>query len=207
MIICELEGVLLVMSKLVKYGEEWVHTETAEIYTKDQLNKLNNKKMFEEHNKYLKNAIEHELDPKYKLVKMSDKESTVMTVKEGYKFNMMHRTDLKELMMNVKFTVQESAFIARLTPFISYPFNDVQIQNEYLTLEELSEFCGYHRTTMSKVIKRLEELEVIKVVKGGNRPPIVYFNPFLYAAGRDVHKDTFDMFCRSRYNPNIANYQ
>jgi hypothetical protein len=117
---------------------------------------------------------------------------------------MMHRTDLKELMMNNKLSVQESAFIGRLTPFITHPDNDVKVKNQYLTLEELSEFCGFSKNVMTKTIKSLEQLEIIKVVKGGNRPPIIYFNPFLYAAGREVTIDTYMIFEQSKYNPDIA---
>lgn len=195
------------MSKLIKNGEEWVHEETGEIYTKKRLEELNNKKMFEEHNKYLKNSFEHELDPKYKLTKIRESnESNKKSIKEGYKFNMMHRTDIKELLLSNKLSVQEFAFIGAMTPFISYPENDVKINNEYLSLEELADFCGYSKNIMTRTIKNLEKLEVIKVVKGGNRPPIVYFNPFLYSAGREVSNDTFNMFCKSIYNPDVANY-
>lgn len=196
------------MSKLIKRGEEWVHFDTGEVFTKKRLDELNDKQMFEQHNTYLKNSIEHDLDPKYKLTKIRDSnESIKKTVKEGHKFNMMHRTDLKKLMLSNRLTIQESAFIGRLTPFIEYPYNDIKINNEYLTLEELADFCGYGRNMMSKVIKGLEKLEVIKVVKGGNRPPIIYFNPFLYSAGRDVMNETFNMFCKSEFNPDISYYQ
>jgi hypothetical protein len=198
----------ILMSNLVKIGEEWIHTETGEVFTKKRLDKLNDKKMFEQHNDYLKNTIDYDLDPKYKLSKIKEAhEPSKMTVKEGYKFNMMHRTDLKEMMLNNKLTVQEFAFIGAFTPFIAYPDNDVKIHNQYLTLEELCEFSGYSKNIMTRTIKKLEELEVIKVVKGGNRPPIIYFNPFLFSAGREVSKDTFMMFCKSRYNPDIVHYQ
>jgi hypothetical protein len=196
------------MSKLVKHGEEWRHIETGEIFTKKQLDKLNDQKMFEQHNEYLKNSIEHELDPKYKLTKLKEpKQNSKKTIKEGYKFNMMHRTDIKDLLLSNKLTVQEFAFIGAFTPFISYPENDIKINNEYFSLEKLAEFCGYSRNMMTKTMKKLEELEVVKVVKGGNRPPIIYFNPFLYSAGREVSNDTFNMFCQSKYNPDISMYQ
>jgi hypothetical protein len=192
---------------LVKFEDEWIDTETGEIYTNKQLKKLNDKKLFDEHNTYLKNSIDLKVDANYKLIKIKEKESTTKVVKEGYKFNMIHRTDLKELMLSNELTVYESAFIGKLTPFITYPDNDIKINKQYLTLEELSKFCGYSKNTMTKTIKSLEVLEVIKVVKGGNKPPIIYFNPFLYSAGRDVNSDTFMMFCKSKYNPDVSHYQ
>ncbi|MGG3891983.1 hypothetical protein [Metabacillus fastidiosus] len=196
------------MSKLIRHGEEWRHSETGELFTKERLDELNNKKLFEEHNTYLKNSIDHELKPQYKLIKLRDsKESSKMTIKEGYKFNMTHRTDVKDLLLNNKLTVQEFAFIGAFTPFITYPDNDLKINNEYLSLEELSEFCSYSKNIMTRTIKKLESLEIIKVIKGGNRPPIIYFNPFLYSAGRDVSRDTFMMFSKSIYNPDVAYYQ
>lgn len=196
------------MSKLINHGEEWVHIETGEVWTKKRLDELNDKQMFEHHNTYFKNSVEHDLDPKYKLTKMKEpKETSKKTIKEGYKFNMMHRTDIKELLLTNKLTVQEFAFIGAFTPFITYPDNDIRINNEYLSLEQLAEFCNYSKNIMTRTIKKLEELEVVKVVKGGNRPPIIYFNPFLYSAGREVNNDTFNMFCKSRYNPDVAHYQ
>jgi hypothetical protein len=196
------------MSKLIKNGEEWVHSETGELYTKKQLENLNNKKLLEEHGDYYKNAIDHEIKPTLKLVKLKEpKESTMKTVKEGYKFNMMHRTDIKDLLLSNELTVQEFAFIGAFTPFVTYPYNDLKVNNEYLTLDDLAEFCGYSKNIMTRTIKKLEELQVIKVVKGGNRPPIIYFNPFLYSAGREVSTETFNLFCQSKYNPDVANYQ
>lgn len=192
---------------LVKFEDEWIDTETGQIFTNKQIKKLNNKKLFDEHNTYIKNSIDLEIDADYKLTKIKEKESTKKSVKEGYKFNMIHRTDIKELLLTNKLTVQEFAFIGAFTPFISYPDNDIKINNEYLSLEELGEFCSYSKNIMTRTIKKLEELEVIKVVKGGNRPPIIYFNPFLYAAGREVNTDTFNMFCKSRYNPDVSKYQ
>jgi uncharacterized protein (UPF0179 family) len=192
---------------LVKFDEEWIDIETGQIFTKKQLEKLNNKRLFDEHNTYLSNTIDLEVGSKYKLTKIREKESPTKVVKEGYKFNMMHRTDLKELMLSNELTVYESAFIGKLTPFITFPDNSMRIKNEYLTLDELSKFCGFSKNIMTKTIKSLEKIEVIKVVKGGNKPPIIYFNPFLYSAGREVTNDTFDMFCKSKYNPDIAHYQ
>lgn len=192
----------------IQNGEEYVHIRTGEIITKRELQKLNDRQMFESHNTYLENANELDLEVKKKLTTIREsKESNRKTVKEGYKFNMTHRTDVKELLLANKLTVQEFAFIGALTPFITYPDNDMRINNEYLSLEELSEFCGYSKNIMTRTIKNLEKLEVIKVVKGGNRPPIIYFNPFLFAAGREVTNDTYMMFCKSKYNPDIANYQ
>lgn len=195
------------MSKLIKHGEEWVHIETGEVFTKKRLESINEKKMLENHNEYLLNSIQHDLKPKRKLTKLKEpNESNKKSVKEGYKFNMIHRTDIKDLLMTNKLTVQEFAFIGAFTPFITYPDNDIKINNEYLTIESLSDFCGYGRNMMSKTLKKLEQLEVIKVVKGGNKPPIIYFNPFLYAAGREISTDTYMMFCKSQYNPDVAQY-
>lgn len=196
------------MNKFVQYGDLWRDLETGEIITQQQLQKLNDKELFESHNTYLKNTIEYGLDAKKKLKSLKDvDEVSKMTVKEGYKFNMIHRTDLKELMLSNKLTVQEFAFIGAFTPFITYPDNDIKIQNQYLSLEELCEFCGYSKNIMTRTIKKLEKLEVIKVVKGGNKPPIIYFNPFLFSAGRDINKDTFMMFAKSCYNPDFMFYQ
>jgi hypothetical protein len=192
---------------LVKFEEDWIDTETGQIFTKKQIKKLNNKQLFNEHNAYIETSIDLEVDADYKLIKLKEKESQTKVVKEGYKFNMIHRTDLKELMLSNELTVYESAFIGKLTPFITYPDNDVRINKLYLTLEELSKFCGFSKNIMTKTIKSLEKLEVIKVIKGGNKPPIIYFNPFLYSAGREVNTDTFNLFCQSKYNPDISHYQ
>lgn len=196
------------MINVRRYGEEYFDKDTGEIITKERLQELNDKQMFENHNQYMKTAIENDLKVKNKLTPLREpKENAKKSVKEGYKFNMIHRTDIKELLLTNKLTVQEFAFIGAFTPFITYPDNDIKINNEYLPLDKLGEFCGYSKNIMTRTIKKLEKLEVIKVVKGGNRPPIIYFNPFLYSAGREVSNETFNMFCKSRYNPDVAYYQ
>lgn len=194
------------MSKLIKHGEEWVHIETGEVFTQKKLIEINNKKMFESHNDYMINSLDHNLERGYKLTKVSEKENSRMVVKEGYKFNMIHRTDMKELFLSNKLSNHDKQFIGVLSPFISYPYNDIKIINEYLPLEELGRFIGISKNVMTKTIKNLEQNEVIKVVKGGNKPPTIYFNPFLICAGRDVEKDTYMMFCKSIYNPDVAYY-
>ena len=194
------------MSNLVKYGEEWVHKETGEVFTQKRLIEINDKKAFEANTNYIKNTIEHDLDRNYKMNKVSEKESTKMTVKEGYKFNMIHRTDMKELFLSDVLSNQDKQFIGVLSPFISFPDNCIKINNEYLTLEQLGKFVGISKNMITKVIKNLEVNELIKVVKGGKNPPVIYFNPFLISAGREVERDTYMMFAKSIYNPDVRFY-
>lgn len=194
------------MGELIRIGEEWVDDETGQIYTQEELNYLSDKRILQAHTDYCKRSIEYGTEINYHLVKLSNKESNKMRVKERYKFNMMHRTDLREIMASDKLSLKEVGFIGRLTPFICFPDNDVKINNQYLTLEELAKFVGFSKNIMTKVIKVLENEEIIKVVKGGNKPPIIYFNPFLYSAGREVSKDTYMMFAKSKYNPDLKYY-
>lgn len=127
------------MSKLIRVnGEEWVHKETGEIYTQQDLTDLNNKKMLEQNTEYHKNIVEHDLEYDYKIVPVGKKESNKKSVKERHNFNMIHRTDLKEIMLSGKLGEKECAFIGRLTPFICFPDNDIKIQNEYLTIEQIA---------------------------------------------------------------------
>lgn len=195
------------MNKLVRRNnEEWVHTETGQIYTNKELEKANEKQMLEANTKYYHNAVQHDLDVVHRIIPITKKESSKKVVKEKYNFNMIHRTDVKELMLSGVLSEKECAFIGRFQAFICYPDNDLRIHNDYLSYEELGNVLGYSKNVMTKIIKSLEVNEIIKVVKGGNKPPIIYFNPFLYSSGREIDSDTYMMFCKSRYNPDINYY-
>jgi hypothetical protein len=198
------------MSKLIKHGEEWVHSETGQVFTKKELKAINDKQLHESHNQYLRNSIEHELDSQVKLIKVKEpKEPTKRTIKEGYTFNMIHRTDVKDFFDQYgdELTLQDISFIGMFSAYITYPNNDVKINKKYLTLEDLAKKCKLSKNKITSTIKNLERLEVIKVIKGGNVPPVIYFNPFLFASGREIANDTFLMFCKSKYNPEVARYQ
>lgn len=194
------------MGELIRIGEEWIDDETGQIYTQEELNNLSDKKILQAHTDYCKRSIEYGTEVNYHLIKLSNKESNKKKVKERHKFNMMHRTDLKEIVLSGVLSPKEGAFIGLLTPFICFPDNDVKINNQYLTLEELGKIIGYSKNVMTSIIKNLEKEEIIKVVRGGNKPPIIYFNPFLYSAGREVSKDTYMIFAKSKYNPDLKYY-
>jgi hypothetical protein len=198
------------MNTLIKHGEEWVDHETGQVITKKELKAENDKQLHESHNQYMRNSVEYGLNQKQKLVKVKEpKEQRKRTIKEGYTFNMIHRTDVKDFYDNYgdELTLQDISFIGMFSAYITYPNNDIKINKKYLTLEELAKKSKLSKNKITSTIKNLERLEVIKVIKGGNVPPVIYFNPFLFASGREISEDTYQMFCKSKFNPEVAHCQ
>lgn len=192
------------MSKYIHTGECWIDKDTGEVVSEKTIQEVKDQKIVQKHNEYVEDVAESNGKQNYKLVKVPDREPVTKKIKEGFKFNMIHRTDLKKIMLSDKLSVKEKGFIGCLTPFISFPDNDVKINHEYLTMEELAKFVGFSKNVMTKVIKVLENEEIIKVVRGGKRPPIIYFNPFLYCAGRETSIETYNLFAKSIYNPEVS---
>lgn len=190
--------------KLEHNGDVWVDKSTGEIYTQSQVDSFNNEKILTDHKAYMERSLEYGTENKYTVIELPSKESNKKRVKEGYKFNMMHRTDLRKIIFSGKLKAKEIAFIGGLTPFICFPDNDVKFNNQYLTLDSIGKLidCGENR--MTTVIKTLESQEIIKMIRGGNKPPVIYFNPFLYSSGREVSEETYNMFIDSKYNPNVS---
>ncbi len=191
----------------IKYsnGKRFKET-TGEIYTEAETIKEQSESIKNAYKEYSKSNLESNTEPEYRLIKIIDKEYDKKKVKERYAFNMMHRTDLKEIMLSGELSANELAFIGALTPFISYPNNDVKINQQYYTLEEIGKFIGRSRNMVTKIINTLEKMEIIKVIKGHKLPPVIYFNPFLYSSGREISKDTYMLFCQSMYNPDKLHY-
>lgn len=190
------------MSKLLFNGEKYCNEETGEIYTQQDLDRFSDEELFNQLRKYNERQLDYGTNVNYELRRKSDKESHKIRVKENYNFNMMHTTDLRDMILSGEFDKKEGTFIGLVTPFICYPNNDVQVKKKYLPLIELGKLIGYGKNTIGEIVKSLEEKEVIKVIWGGNKPPIIYFNPFLYSAGRDIDKEVAEMFIESKYNPN-----
>lgn len=90
--------------------------------------------------------------------------------------------------------IHEYAFIGTLTPFITEPNNDIRIYNKYLNLEQIGKIVGISKNIVTRVIKNLEKSNIIRVIKGGNQPPIIYFNPNLFNVNKNISKETFELF-------------
>ena len=63
-------------------------------------------------------------------------------------------------------------------PYIKFPENFISINGESPTLVKLANLLGIQKRRLQTVLRELEYMEVIKIVKNG-RNNIIYFNPFL----------------------------
>ena len=110
------------------------------------------------------------------------------------RINSISVSNMKDLFLNEGISSQDRQFIGTLSPFIKYPNNDILVFNEYLTLENLGKFIGISKNIITKVVKNLQELNVINVVSGGKNPPTIYFNPNLISSGECISCSTIEMF-------------
>lgn len=184
-------------------GEVWYDKETGEKKTKSQIQKDKGNKLLSVYNDYVSESAELGIKNTLGLTYVGTRESNTRSVKEGYQFNMIHTMDVILILKHGTLSPKEWAFVGAFSPCVQFPDNDLKIDNQYLNYGELGSILGYSRNTIGEIVNSLEEKEIVKVVKGGNRPPIIYFNPFLYAGGREVKNETCNMFVDSQYNPDV----
>lgn len=99
----------------------------------------------------------------------------------------------------IKLSLGARGFIATYSSCINFPKNCVVVNNKYPTIQDLISQLGVNENKVYKILKELEEAEVIKRIKMGNQN-CIYFNPFLYCGGGVVDKDTYNMFKKSRWS-------
>ena len=99
----------------------------------------------------------------------------------------------------IKLSLGARAFIGTYSPFVTFPMNNVIVDNQYLSIESIMKTLDICESKVYKILKELETYEIIKRVRCGKQNNI-FFNPFLYCAGGVVHNDTYEMFKRSRWS-------
>lgn len=101
---------------------------------------------------------------------------------------------LKNLFLSQDLSRNDLAFICFLYPFITKPDNDIRINKKYLKLEDVGKLVGFSKNVVTKIINSLEENDIIRVIKGGNKPPIIYFNPNLFYINEPSSEEIYTLF-------------
>jgi len=183
----------------------YVDIETGECNSRTNFLKLEKEEQqtaVEEKNKKL---IELDSFPS-KLVLFKGAEYDTKTIKKNNQFSKIFRVEVRKLMMDKDrdLSIYARATIATLEGFISFPSNRVVINSSTPTLEELQKLIKVGRTKLYNIFKELEYYDIIKRKKEGNIS-VIYFNPFLYCAGKLVEIETYNMFKDSVFNSSNDN--
>lgn len=191
-------------SLYVIHEEQIVNSETGELLTEEDFHELFSDDISNKLLDYKRACKEVGALPQLGINKLQGAVYAVVPVKNKHKFNKVFEVDMRELILKGKtLTTNEFAFIGCFTSFITFPTNEIKVNNEYLTIEEIGKLIGVGKNAMSTTIKNLEKNEIIKVVKRHKLPPIIYFNPFLTCGGKVVEYDTYMLFRDSIFNPNL----
>jgi hypothetical protein len=174
---------------------------TGEIVPKDVFRDLMGNTLADQVDDYINQHKLLGIEPKFTIHKFKKGIFPCVSIKKNFVFNKIFRVKTREIMLEGKLKANSWAFIGAFQNFIEFPTNEIMINNQHLTLEELGQMIGLGKNKISKVVKELEYYDVIKVVTRHKLPPVIYFNPFLFCAGKVVHSYTYSMFQDSIYSP------
>jgi hypothetical protein len=184
------------------HNEQIIDSQTGELITEDEFHERFSEDLSKKLKDYKKACRDVGELPKLGINKLQGVVYACVPIKNKYKFNKVFEVDMRELILKGKtLTTNEFAFIGCFTSFITFPTNEIKVNNEYLTFEEIGKMIGIGKNAVATMIKNLEKNEVIKVVKRHKLPPIIYFNPFLNCGGKVVEYETFMLFRDSIFNP------
>jgi hypothetical protein len=184
------------------HNEQIIDSDTGELITEDDFHEIFSEDIYTKLQDYKKACRDTGQLPQLGINKLQGVKYACFPVKNKHKFNKVFEVDMKELIMAKTLTTNEFAFIGCFTSFITFPTNEIKINNEYLTFEEIGKMIGIGKNAISTTLKNLEKNEVIKVIKRHKLPPIIYFNPFLICGGKVVEYETYMLFRDSIFNPN-----
>jgi hypothetical protein len=184
------------------HNEQIVDSQTGELITEDDFHNKFSEELSEKLRNYKKACRDVGKLPQLGINKLQGVVYAVVPIKNKHKFNKVFEVDMRELIMAKTLTTNEFAFIGCFSSFITFPTNEIIVNNEYLTFEEIGKMIGVGKNAVTTTLKNLEKNEVIKVVKRHKLPPIIYFNPFLTSSGKVVEYETYMLFRDSIFNPN-----
>lgn len=177
-----------------------VDTETGEIIDNQDIIRAKELKRNEDFISATNELIQLGYSNVDRIVKYKGIEYPCVVIKQNYTFGKVFRVALREIMKDGKLSLNARAFIATFEPYISFPYNNIIVDSQYPSQQDLEDILGLKRTALYKALKELEYYDIIKRVKANNST-VIYFNPFLYASGGIIHSDTFKLFEKSVYNP------
>ena len=188
------------MYKITK-SNQIVDDGTKEIVNTKEIRKAIEEKMMQDVNEANEKIFDLGLPLEIKIIKIKGIEFPTYSIKENYQFGKVYNVDVKELMKSGKLSKGAKAFIATFEPYIYFPTNSIVIDGKNPTIENICIMVDLKRSSVFTVLNELEDNEVIKRCKL-NGDMIIFFNPYLYAGGTQIHIDTVDLFKDSIYNPN-----
>ena len=181
-------------------SNQLIDLDTGEIINRDDIKDAYTNKLLEQSNKYQDELLKIGSCLDIKIIKYMGRDYSVIPIKKNYTFGKVFRMSVRDLMKENKLSKNAKVFIATFEPYIYFPYNSLVVENANPNIEIICKMCDLKKSAIYEVFKELEQLQVIKKVKL-NGEIIIYFNPFLYASGGVVYKDTYEMFKGSIYNP------
>jgi hypothetical protein len=181
-----------------------IDIDTGEIIDRDQIKDAYEKQLFKKYYEIHKELLALDLDTELLIIKNRGENYKCVQIKRDYTFGKVFRVAVRELMEKNKPSRNALSFIAIMEPYIYFPTNSIIYYGKSPSLKDLENIVGLKKTALYDVLNELEDKDVIKKIKrDGNI--IIYFNPFLYSSGAFVLKDTYELFRKSKYNPNLFN--
>lgn len=117
---------------------------------------------------------------------------------DKWKMKEFYKTNIEEMKLVLKELSQsEKAFLASITPYISFDSNLLQVGSgrkaKDIGTEELVDITGMSRSTVYDTIDTLRKKDI--VYRGENsRNRQYYINPWLYCKGNRINRVLKDMF-------------
>ncbi|MDD4358877.1 MAG: hypothetical protein PHY30_03635 [Candidatus Pacebacteria bacterium] len=178
-----------------------IDTTTGEVIPISKIEKTITKNIIETFQEKQKTLNELGIDNKLRLIRAkTGQEFWCTEIKQGYTFNKVFRVEVRNMFKANKLSIYAKGFIANMEPFLYFPTNTIVIDGKNPDMNKLCEMLEVKQAKMYRVLKELEDNEIIKRVKiNGNM--IIFFNPFLYSCGGIVDLETYKLFEKSIYNP------
>jgi len=188
------------VSKYIYINEGVYDSETGEKLSKDDVNKEKNDELLKQYNENVEEIASVDGKLEYKLIKIrSGQEYYVTNVKPNYEFVKTYKTDVRDLLKKPKLSPYAKVFLFEIEPYMHYPTNTIVCNGENPTIETFCEWCDVKTAKMYKILKELENKDVIKRKKMNGRS-VVYINPYLLSVGL-TDEVVNEMFKDSIYNP------
>lgn len=103
-------------------------------------------------------------------------------------------------MLSDVLTGNEMLYFMRMIKYLEYNTGKLSYSNgRKITPIKLIDAIGVPKSTLFRVLGKLEDKEVIKRVENGNRT-YIYINPFICFKGSCIDESLYDMFKDSTFN-------
>lgn len=184
---------------LITEQQEIIDTCTGEIISLEELKKAKEQKCIEDLHNMQRDLRELNINSDLMVIRYKGEQYDCKKIKHNHYFLKVFRVEVRELMKSKELSKNARMVIGTLQTFLYFPTNAVIIDGKNPTAEELMDILDLSRSTYFNTMQELESKEIIKRVKR-NGDIVIYFNPFLFSAGGVVDRETYQMFCKSKYS-------